>query len=62
MRKAMLILALMLTFMTGCATTKPKPVVSQLKNPEPYMLKNKDIKEAIRQAVLEMQEQMEEAL
>jgi len=62
MRKAMLILALMLAFVSGCATTKPKPVVSQLKNPEPYMLKNDDVKEAIRQAVLEMQRQMEESL
>jgi hypothetical protein len=59
MRKAMLILALMLTFATGCATTRPNPIVS-LKKPEAYMLKSEDIKEAIRQAVLEMQEQMEE--
>jgi len=60
----MMIALVLAVAVTGCATTKPKPVIPGPKPPvkeqEPYMLKSEEIKEAIREAVIEIQKQMEE--
>lgn len=57
MRKALLILTA-LAVVTGCASTKP--VKNPYANMKPYMLKNDEIKKAIKEAVLETQKQMQE--
>lgn len=64
MRKLIIIsgLALAIILTSSCATKKPKPIIVQPQRPEAYMLKNDDVKDAIRLAVLQMQMQMEESL
>jgi len=50
MRKAMILVAALFFIVAGCAASSPKP----------YMMKDNGVKEAIREAVLEMQRQMEQ--
>jgi len=50
MRKAMMLMAALFFIVAGCAATSPKP----------YMMKDNGVKEAVKEAVLEMQKQMEQ--